>query len=488
MKHVILFLLLGSIAAHADEVQVINSGTAGFQKRFEMIDHAQTFIDVEYFIYSADEAGRLFTQALLKKKKDHPQIQIRILLDASPLVLEMGDNYVSALAKAGIEVRYYNPAPLAEILKTQYRDHRKLIVVDSPQGLEAITGSRNIADEYFDMNPRFNFRDRDLWIRGLVATQMKDSFEAYWANDRVFKAPLMPDEMKLEDFAPNKNKEATFKKEDENYHKKVSEALSFITEDEHDREIRREVERLGNEELADTSSQGVCTNLQYVTDEPGFDEGHNIVSNKRKVLRSLIARIEQIPENGELIMESPYFIVNDLGPMQTMHGLQDKNIHSVLLTNGLASTDAFYVAANFIPAAGFYHSMSNGKFYMYSGQEPKNLSWTKNAELDKPSNKTIWGIHAKTYVFSDDSFAIGTFNLDPRSANLNAEMLVYCEGNSALSKYVTDDIYERIAQSSLLNKTGTAADKKDVLSGATLLQRLEYVISIAPVRILAPLL
>ena len=36
----------------------------------------------------------------------------------------------------------------------------------------------------------------------------------------------------------------------------------------------------------------------------------------------------------------------------------------------------------------------------------------------------IFGLHAKSMVIDDDITVIGTFNLDPRSANLNTESIV----------------------------------------------------------------
>ena len=42
-------------------------------------------------------------------------------------------------------------------------------------------------------------------------------------------------------------------------------------------------------------------------------------------------------------------------------------------------------------------------------------------ELD---HKPIFGLHAKSMVIDNKTTVIGTFNLDPRSANLNTECLV----------------------------------------------------------------
>lgn len=480
-----------SSAASADnEVQVLNTGVAALELRLQMIEKAQSFIDVEYFIYNTDEAGKIFTLALLKKKKENPHIHIRVMVDGSPTVLQLSPAYITQLTQAGIEVRYYNPTPPIRMIKTQYRDHRKLLVVDGPQGLEAITGGRNIADEYFDMNPTFNFRDRDMWVQGPVTEQMRQSFEDYWRNENTVIAPQMKPPEDRSRFVSHNDTitdEQRYEYDIAKYNKDLKAAHDFVHENVHDRQVLDEIRTIGVTELSNPLSRGSCARLNYVTDAPGFDVGRNIISSKRHVLKSLLARIRQIPEQGRLVLETPYFIAQDATPIAMMNDLNRKKIKTVLLTNGLASTDAVYVAANFIPATSFYHALSNGSMFLYSGNEPTDYKWIQDSEATAPK-KTIWSIHAKTYVFGHDGFAIGTFNLDPRSANLNNEILIYCEGNQSLTSYVVDNIDERISQSGLINRGGLIATGEEILKGATLLQRLEFVLALGPARVFESLM
>ena len=43
---------------------------------------------------------------------------------------------------------------------------------------------------------------------------------------------------------------------------------------------------------------------------------------------------------------------------------------------------------------------------------------------EKLDHKPIFGLHAKSMVIDNKTTVIGTFNLDPRSANLNTECIV----------------------------------------------------------------
>ena len=62
----------------------------------------------------------------------------------------------------------------------QYRTHRKILVKDRE---EAITGGRNIGDDYFDLDEVYNFLDRDVWVKGSGAVAMADSFNAVWESE-----------------------------------------------------------------------------------------------------------------------------------------------------------------------------------------------------------------------------------------------------------------------------------------------------------------
>jgi putative cardiolipin synthase len=137
-----------------------------------------------------------------------------------------------------------------------------------------------------------------------------------------------------------------------------------------------------------------------------------------------------------------------------MARLKERNIHSVLLTNSLRSTDAFYVAAYFSPRVSFYQNISNSEMFVYRGDAQAGYPGLRYTNGRKLTAHSLWGIHSKSFVFGEEDFAVGTFNLDPRSADLNSENLVFCEGNRDLARYVAEDMKNRIASSDLLDHNG----------------------------------
>lgn len=448
---------LNSALADDNVVQVINHGVAAFEKRFEMIQNATKRIDVEYFIYNTDEAGRIFSQALVKKKKEIPSIEIRVLIDASSAVLRLKAPYITALRNHGIEVRYYNTASIVtEFRKAQYRDHRKLLAVDGTAGLEAITGGRNIADEYFDMSKTFNFLDRDIYVRGPLVAQMQADFDAYWNHGYAVSGPTYG---KWDASA----RKWTYTSSEL---KKLKKGEDFLKENHEDLMIRAGIRQVSKAILADPRSMGTCASTTYVTDAPGFQS-----QKTRRVLPRIFDRLMKVPSGETLYVESPYFIMGDQKAIDEMARLKKRNIHGVLLTNSLSSTDAFYVAANFDSKVSFYESIGDAEMYVFKGQTPRNNPRTE---------KAIWGIHSKTFVFSDESFAIGTFNLDPRSASLNSEMMVFCEGSRPLAEFVKEDIQSRIGASDLLDKDGKLPDGRSIFDGVSRWKKFEYKLSIKP--------
>src|SRR5690606_4553282 len=48
---------------------------------------------------------------------------------------------------------------------------------------------RNIGDEYFDMDPRYNFIDTDLHLRGYSSNSIQKFFDRYWTNGLRTSAP-----------------------------------------------------------------------------------------------------------------------------------------------------------------------------------------------------------------------------------------------------------------------------------------------------------
>ena len=73
--------------------------------------------------------------------------------------------------------------------------HNKTFIVD---GKVMITGGRNVADEYYDYDRSFSFRDRDILLIGDAVQAANASFKAFWNHHlSVAIEPLPKQELQI---------------------------------------------------------------------------------------------------------------------------------------------------------------------------------------------------------------------------------------------------------------------------------------------------
>ena len=173
-------------------VVLIDTGQDSLLARVHLIRSARRSIDLQTFHFERDDAGRVVLDAL--RAAARRGVKVRLLMDQ---LNGLADPELQAQLVAfdhNFELRLYNPVfdqaqvnPFEFIggILFRFRDlnsrmHNKLMLVDERV---AVIGGRNIQDEYFDWNPSYNYRDRDLLVAGPVTAAMKANFDAFW-NDR----------------------------------------------------------------------------------------------------------------------------------------------------------------------------------------------------------------------------------------------------------------------------------------------------------------
>jgi putative cardiolipin synthase len=445
-----------------NQVQVSNSGIASLQLRLDLIKKAQKSIEVEYFIYNLDRAGRIFTHALMEAAQRG--VKVRVLVDKSLPVFKLKRHFVHVLKDKGIDVRYYNNASALQFSTSQFRSHRKLFVIDDEI---AITGGRNLADEYFDLSTEFNFLDRDILVQGPMVKVMRDSFDAYWNNKLSITPKRLNKPVKPIPFTPADEfldpdyKEELSQYEDElySYEKKIKEAHAFITPTEQDRELLEKMESVARPILNDKKTYE-CPNLTYAADLPGARSSQRIrkdFTDRYRVLRKVLAQ-EVLKSKESVLISSPYFIHN-IKARGLLNEMLDRDLKVTFYTNSLGSTDAIYVASNFYRSV-FSWEREGIIPYIHPGV------WLNETEvIDEGVKKAKWGTHSKSHVYDDDTIMIGTYNVDTRSNFYNAEMAIFCRGNKDLAQEVKESIsyrmtsgYKIIGKNKAINSMGERVD------------------------------
>lgn len=443
------------------EIKLLNHGLASFEQRLQMIERAQKSIDVEYFIYNLDKSGRIFSQALIKKAKEG--VKIRLLLDYAMVKSTFSPFFAHEMRAAGIEVKYFNPSATLNQFSGTYRNHRKVLIVD---GAEAITGGRNIGDEYFDLREDFNFLDRDIYVKGEVVDHIQETYNQVWAAE-VSEVVARDRQPQLSDgiYRQQKGGVDTFRYQTDlrNWKKKIEKAVEFLSVSNNN--LVDEIRSKGQEELSREYS-GSCEQMSFNSEYP-------IIGKKNREARIIKHDIAERITNAKesILFDSPYFIVNDESKVALETALANK-VDVTLLTNSLNSTDAIYVYDVFDSIIkGWIKKGLNS--YIYKGSLPENYE-VVNEEIAKAR----FGVHAKSFVFDKKDVVIGTYNFDPRSANLNTEMTISCENNSELAKAVIDDIEGRMKNSIHLDSSKTVDDVEFYNVG--FFKRLGYYLLKAP--------
>lgn len=448
-----------------NEMQIINTGIAAFYARIDMIRRATTSLELEYFIFNPDSAGRIIARELVKAAERG--VKVRLLVDKSSAVFKLDEYYAQVLNQNNVEIRYYNAASIIQLSSMQFRNHRKLIVRD---GVEAITGGRNIADEYFNLSTTFNFLDRDVWVEGEVVKAMKDTFDLYWKSD-IVEIPKKVEEPYRKDINDETlTSENDYKYALDRHKKRIKAAEELIGENEGDNKILNFALGYGKEALLTTNKYN-CPEAVFATDREGGSFLERIHSKSYKqnyrLLRQVILN-EMKKVEDEVILDSPYFLT-DANSRNEASELLGNNKKITILTNSLNSTDAVYVSTVFSDTVKKYTPNDNFNAYIYRG----TFSGESEVISDEVRNSN-WGTHSKTIIFNNNSFMVGTFNIDNRSSFYNTEMALFCNGSPELTKDVMDNIKVRIKNSRHLNKKGMPDDGTPLLEGTSMGKKIMY--------------
>jgi putative cardiolipin synthase len=173
--------------------------------RLALIDNATSAIDVQYFLWSNDEAGFLLLDRLLKAADRG--VRVRVLVD--DFYFTRKDRNIAAISMhPNFDVSIFNPGRvrkrgfranlefLFNLKELNRRMHNKLFVVDNQI---AIVGGRNISNAYFGLSKKYNYRDLDVLVVGPVIEEISHAFDEYWNSDFAYPGIAMSSKAKQED-------------------------------------------------------------------------------------------------------------------------------------------------------------------------------------------------------------------------------------------------------------------------------------------------
>ncbi len=382
------------VRSHPDTSGIfpLADGRDAFAARLLLAQTAERSIDIQYYIWNDDLTGMLLYRALWDAAERG--VRVRLLLDDNrtpgldPILATLDSH-------PGIEVRLFNPFVLRGFRVLGYttdfgrlnrRMHNKSFTVDNQA---TIIGGRNIGDEYFDAAPEgtLTFADLDVLAIGPVVGEVSADFDRYWASRSAYPAdrllpPVTADPGALLTAPPG-----------------TEEWLQVVAN-------TRFVESL----LAGTLDFEWAP-TRMISDDPA--KGLGLAPPETLFPQRLASTLGR--PAAELDLVSPYFVPTRAG-VQALESIAGRGVQVRILVNSLEATDVAAVHSGYAKWRG---ELLAAGILLY---EMPLVRGDSEREYIGPFGSSASSVHAKTIAADRSRIFIGSFNLDPRSANLNTEL------------------------------------------------------------------
>ncbi len=381
------------------------NGVDALLARIHLAEAAERSLDMMYYKWNDDVAGRLLAAALLRAADRG--VRVRVLLDDAGTAVN--DNNLMALSgHSAMEFRLFNPTAsrgtrVLELMtnfgRLNRRMHNKAFIADNQR---AILGGRNIGDEYFEAHGDANFGDLDVATAGPVVAEVSKAFDLYWNSPMVYPIAAL-----------------TGKRHATGSLDAVRAELAAFVESQRDTPYVAAARA-----RADVVLEGRGDDVFWGKGHLLYDEPSKISRDRSDRAGTLLPQFSQLglSLDRELTIVSPYFIPGDAG-MEWLAGLVRRGLRVTVLTNSLATNDVAAVHAGY---KRHREKLVEAGVRLYE-MKPEAFDVARASEKGRRKGGSRASLHAKTFFFDRRAMFIGSLNLDPRSIELNTEIGVVCE-------------------------------------------------------------
>ena len=163
------------LTAH-NQLDILQNAQVKYPRLLEDLRNARRLIHMEYYEW-ADDALTREVLDILRDRVQHG-VTVRALYDPVGSFSMLTRGYVRALRKAGVQVHPYSP--IWRLHTISYRNHRKLVIVDSEIGY---TGGLNLTDKHLTGPEGFTgWRDTHARVEGDAVAMLNWTFAQQWFN------------------------------------------------------------------------------------------------------------------------------------------------------------------------------------------------------------------------------------------------------------------------------------------------------------------
>jgi phosphatidylserine/phosphatidylglycerophosphate/cardiolipin synthase-like enzyme len=315
------------------------------------------------YFLARNDRVTLTSLALLREARRRGVGSVRLVVDAN--FTRIPKPVLAHLRNEGVQIRVYHPTDIRHPSWLFRRMHEKVIVID---GRRYITGGRNLAESYFALARR-NYVDREVYVEGDSAGDAMRHFEAVWASDHLRKLRVR---VGVGEVA------------------RASAVLDAALS-----ELRKGEGFVRLDAPRDWSSGAREVGPVRFLHDPVSPRGVRVGNRLSEILEEATTSI---------VIESPYLV-----PSRPVRELLNRKLSEgvviVIVTNSIHSTDGVFPHAAYV----------------------KYRRSLLKAGVDLREYKGPDMLHAKSMVVDGRIIGIGSYNLDPRSQNLNTEVMCVAE-------------------------------------------------------------
>jgi cardiolipin synthase len=155
---------------YGNDIEIFTEGSRKFDALIEDMENAEHHIHMEYFYFRRDETGKKIKEILMRKASQGVEVRF---IHENVANIAVRPRFYNEMKKAGVEVVTFTKSSLPWIRRQlNYRDHRKIVVIDGKTGY---TGGMNIGNEYAN-----EWRDTHLRIKGQAVSTLQSTFLYYF--------------------------------------------------------------------------------------------------------------------------------------------------------------------------------------------------------------------------------------------------------------------------------------------------------------------
>ena len=152
-------------------------GEAKFEELLRQLETAEEYIFVEYFIIDEGLMWGKILEVLARKALQG--VDVRVMYDGTCEFTTLPRDYPGRLEKLGIQCRVFSPVQPFVSTHYNYRDHRKILVIDGKVGF---TGGVNLADEYINHIEKYGrWKDAAVMLEGEAVRPLTILFLEMWS-------------------------------------------------------------------------------------------------------------------------------------------------------------------------------------------------------------------------------------------------------------------------------------------------------------------